>query len=781
VSPRHLLAIFLCVALFLPRSAPGQDSSPPDRYSPDLSLKQRREWAAVVRREADPESLGTIEEALDDPDPRLRTTLLAYLGEVRLDEDASRGRRLNAIRKLAIEDPSAEVRQAALESLGSLRTEAAAEALLSAIDVLPPHERTAAAEVLSGMRVGRARRAEVIRRAFSEVSSRGTLPPDVLARLLISYGIGLAETESGGDTAADRAPLVLGRTHPDPAVRRGARRALDAFLGRLRELDQHRRADRMLGALIDDGLPVRAVLFNRTVAVLEEGGVDPAVALEGARKLDRSSQGRESWSDLRWRSRAALLEGIALIALERFDGAEEALLRAGDLLDGLIALRIDRSGGLAGFEEQTELLHERSLVEFSRAFRRIAAGGRPDDLALLEILRRAHRLQLEAQWTATAGDTVVVNSMEPFFDAPLSPFRLVFAITPHPAWPPERCISLRRKIGRSLASISAREMPGFDPFPDLPAELADPVLDPRREELLSSIIQAEIDSLTREFDRLRAKAILVAGDDPAIIAEMRRVSLMLSQQEIDGREKGLEERFFDLRVPEPASLQLAVVLLTEGETARCRLIASALLDALEERELPQRYSWAVSLAARAHLAIGGAWTDENEADRAEEEMLEALVLLEDLKSHFREVGAEGMALTMEGAIADALVSLAVNANVKMREPEKALEYFERAYELRQNDYMRILLACYRARSGRPEEARELIRGIPVSPMGYYNLACTYSLLGDLELALELLERDFEETRRSPRALAKQKEWAREDPDLEGLWEDPRFQWLTGTE
>ena len=52
------------------------------------------------------------------------------------------------------------------------------------------------------------------------------------------------------------------------------------------------------------------------------------------------------------------------------------------------------------------------------------------------------------------------------------------------------------------------------------------------------------------------------------------------------------------------------------------------------------------------------------------------------------------------------------------------------------------------------------------------------MLGDAERALDLLERDLEENRISAGALEKQKAWAREDPDLESLWEDPRFQYLT---
>ena len=159
-------------------------------------------------------------------------------------------------------------------------------------------------------------------------------------------------------------------------------------------------------------------------------------------------------------------------------------------------------------------------------------------------------------------------------------------------------------------------------------------------------------------------------------------------------------------------------------------------------------------------------------------MQEGLGLFEGLQNFFEERGAPGAARSVDGDLADALVSLAVNANVKGKDPTRATEFFERAYELRQDDFMRVLLACYRARSGAVDEARKLIEGVPASPRAYYNLACTHALLGEKDRSLEYLERDFTFNRVSPAALEKQKAWAREDPDLANLYEDPRFELLT---
>jgi tetratricopeptide (TPR) repeat protein len=128
---------------------------------------------------------------------------------------------------------------------------------------------------------------------------------------------------------------------------------------------------------------------------------------------------------------------------------------------------------------------------------------------------------------------------------------------------------------------------------------------------------------------------------------------------------------------------------------------------------------------------------------------------------------------------DALLSLAVNANVRMGKPARALEYFERAYELNQSPFMRVLRACYRARSGKADEARTVLRSVTPVPSLYYNIACTHALLGEKSEALEFLERDLAENHPSAGSLAQKREWARKDPDLASLRGEPRFERLFG--
>jgi hypothetical protein len=120
------------------------------------------------------------------------------------------------------------------------------------------------------------------------------------------------------------------------------------------------------------------------------------------------------------------------------------------------------------------------------------------------------------------------------------------------------------------------------------------------------------------------------------------------------------------------------------------------------------------------------------------------------------------------------VSLAVNANVKLHDSKKAVAWFEQAWAIRKDDFMRVLLACYRAREGKTHEARSLVRDVTPGPGTYYNLACTWALLGEPETSLAFLKRDLEVNYPSPRALAKQKDWARNDPDLESMRADARF-------
>jgi len=744
-------------------------------------LAERRAWAVELREQVRGADLELVLAALGDPDPLTRRHLVGYLGAVELEEEAARARRVEALARLAREDESADVRGATLTALARRDSPAAARALIELAVELPPEERVLAAELYRDELLPRCAPArEELESRVLESFAEGErpLPPETLVRLLPAYGRRLAEREAGGELRRERAPIVLSFTHPDPRLRAAAEAALAALLDRLQELERDRRADRLLERFTADGLSTRSLVYLRALRRLETGG-DAEAALAAARELGRTRAGDDELGAGSWRSRGALLEASALAALDRLEESRAALRRAGDTLDGLIARRFERSGE-TGVRAQRDLFLQRALVDFGEAFLRVAAGDAPHELGILHRLRRAHGLLLEAQLVAQGGDVPFDATLAPLYDSRLSPVRLVFAQRPHPSWPASRCLRTRWKLDRAFASVCGREMLGFEPFPDVLADMADPVLDPLREPRLSALERGELRALDRRHIQLSTRMLQGLEPDPGLEIELERLQVRRRMLDRAIREDSPAERYHRLRYPSDEPLALTESLRREGRAGEARDLAQAFLEALEDDDLKRLLRWE-PFAARAEELIGGCWSDEGDAARAEEHLLAALELREGLRSYFEEVGAAALVADADDMIAGNLVSLAVNANVKGGDPEKALGYFERAYALRQDEFMRVMLACYRARSGRAEEARELLTDVLETPSTFYNLACTHALLGDTEEAFALLEAAIERGNSTPGERAKQKEWARGDPDLEALRADPRFELLTAPE
>jgi tetratricopeptide (TPR) repeat protein len=133
-----------------------------------------------------------------------------------------------------------------------------------------------------------------------------------------------------------------------------------------------------------------------------------------------------------------------------------------------------------------------------------------------------------------------------------------------------------------------------------------------------------------------------------------------------------------------------------------------------------------------------------------------------------------------GRVAAGLVNMAVLYNVVLGKPGKALEYCRRAYMLEDSPFNRILYACYLARDGKCQEAKDLLNRVDIEPNLYYNLACTHALCGEKEKALHWLQLDLEKNYPTEKARNRQRLWAKKDKDLSSLRGDSRFEALVKT-
>ena len=288
--------------------------------------------------------------------------------------------------------------------------------------------------------------------------------------------------------------------------------------------------------------------------------------------------------------------------------------------------------------------------------------------------------------------------------------------------------------------------------------------------------------LQREFGQLAARVLRATLEDPcgpdpdlaerAVLVSFERDDAADSLR--SGEARGFEE-LRELRVPTTVVLQLARAHRDEGRPEKARALLETLRADLERSGAGSRYVWGLELEAQIEITLGSTWSDADEPARAAEELERAVERLQAIEDLIVERKLSPLAAArVRNQRASALVSLAVNANVKQHDPARELAYFERAWELRQDEFMRVLRACYRARAGRVDEARAILREIAPSPLAHYNMACTYALCGDTDLALDCLRREFEENQVSPDGAAKQRAWARQDPDLASLRADPRF-------
>lgn len=111
----------------------------------------------------------------------------------------------------------------------------------------------------------------------------------------------------------------------------------------------------------------------------------------------------------------------------------------------------------------------------------------------------------------------------------------------------------------------------------------------------------------------------------------------------------------------------------------------------------------------------------------------------------------------------------------MKAYERVVEWATRHLELYPDDmHVRLTAASGLVALGKRDQAFEWIEPVLDSaagdPLRLYNIACFYSLAGEVDQAIDFLER----------AAASGKadvEWLRQDSDLDNLRDDPRFQEL----
>jgi hypothetical protein len=733
------------------------------------------------------------DEALRSPDPLVRAAAVSTLGG-HTGSDAERAARLADLARLGREDPDRDVRRAAFQSLSDLGGASAGAALLELLRDAPAEEQPAVARALA--------EAEGAGAAVIAAVGAGADPAPVLAAeswapLLEAYGRALPDDPGLGGRGAGRLPFVLGSRAADPRLREAVRRGLDEALSRYVQLGQAERAEALVAGLDTDGLDVSELEYRRALLALS-AGAQPERGSAAARRLVQRSAGGTSFDDRMWTFYGHYLGALGQLAARTPAAAAPELDAAALVLRSLRAdryeLREPVTAPRATLDSAAaaELLEFEALVEWLRLLCLVAGGAEPSDPRALELAARVHRYLLDAQRLQLTFDAQGnASSFDAVLNRPEGPRRVLLSNTELPAWSTGELLDVYASALTALAAVAEEELPGIEPAVDDGRAAWNQ--DPARAERVAALRLAELVLVNRR----------IATDRTNRRLWLSREAQLFERIEADRRD-GARSAYLDYRFPSLAALDLSRDLRADGDSQRALRLAEELRTDLQGAELIAAGSSGDEVAAIASREIGAALTDLDRPQEAEAELQGALQRLEALDNSLLERQAEAAAQRL-GALrlteadpqlfealerqrdrnrrlrADVLTALAVNSNVRLHDPDRALEYFERAYALEASPFARVLLACYRARAGRAAEARFLLESIPPSPEFAYNLACTYAQLGETELALEFLAQELRSPRQSPGARARQREWAAADPDLVSLRADPRFQALVAGE
>jgi len=776
-----------------------------------VGFRERRARSRVVVDTVSSACIDPILAHLEDEDPLVRRLFCRALGALNLGP-ARVEERVAALARRAGEDPSLDVRREAISALSNTGSLTAVPTLDRLLDELPPGERVHCARALVELPAARARLCARVVAAFQDPVSAPSAP--VLTILLGEYGKALADLPGGGALVSERVPFIAGRHHPSPEVSQAAVRSLDRAMARMVEFSELDRADELLATLGHEGLDPRELFYRRANLALTERG-DPERTLELALSLQRAARGAPSEEQGRWLFFGVLYEAVARFVAGELEAAREGFATSAELSRSLFAERPDlqpdpwaqevsRYGGSLGGDR----LQLAGVVEMWSALTYLDRGDpetwptRPPDARALRHLRQAQIELLRARVVGERAEALLdSSSLDSLLDRNMSPFRLVLTRAKIERFRQGRGLLLAHRLGRSLASIAPFEVPGFEPYPGLPRELSDPLFDTERRELLSELRTEERRALERRWDELRRREVRDRNAETRVIFRLRESRLAEEKERMEAAQafsggNPSPERLLEIydglaRYLHPSryALNLADFMRTEGLASEARALAQRALEDHAAVLPGSNAAWSELMSAQLELSIGSTLMDEDRPEEAERACLAAAERLEAFENTLEEYRGSTRPGSLQAASvaaqlrqtrnlrAQVLLSLAVNANVRLEDSDKALEYFEGAYELDQREFMRVLLACYRARSGKSDEARGVLVGIDPRPALYYNLACTYALLGEAEPALDYLARDLEENHRTRGSRLRQVEWAREDPDLASLRGDPRFERL----
>jgi tetratricopeptide (TPR) repeat protein len=681
-----------------------------------------------------------------------------------LDHPDSDGEIAVALGALAREGDLLSVRRASLEALGRRGEEACLSTLTEVLLTLPREEQAFAARSLGVTPSGRARAWSLLARSMED----GAAARVPVAELMRVGSMSLAERGAWVWTSAELSPFARLSLSSEASTSQATLLAVDALLDVLLQAGGSSVLS-FLDALGEAGYRADLVADHLCEVGLLLGEVD--LVVEAAAPL---SEGAFLEEDA-----ASQARGQGYLATARFVAGDYERAGAGFRAqrDIASALAARPQSGRSELTLRSIAAQLAAKAEVGVALSWLASGGRAEDPEVLGAVQRAHLMALRSHLLSARADQLNSPSVDFLFGDHPAPWRILESGSAR--FDSEEAMRWQLELLAAFATVAPEEVPGITPL--VVEGTLKTTQDAERLSIIREILEQRRERLSERLARReqQLRRLIIRGEsDDDLQEEIER--LVREVQSARAKERApVGELLYVARRPSDVALDLAGTLREEGRHREARRLLESFLEDMESGALLQTYIWAIQSAARAESNLGSCLCDEDEPAEAERYFLRAVRRLEDLENHFASRGVSPSAYREVTSMrAGVLISLAVNANVRLKDTERALAYFERAYELRQDSFATVLLACYRARSGRAAEARVALARVVPEPGLYYNLACTHALLGDTGRALSFLELELSVNNTTRGARERQRAWARDDPDLASLRGEDRFRELT---